>query len=134
MARLSGAALLSVLLGALFVAGAEAQVPPADGARLFRSYCAACHGVTGRGDGPMATQLRTLPPNLATLERRNNGVFPAERMRQVIEGAGPAAHGSRDMPVWGPLLERLSMGGTSAQDRIDALVRHLQDLQERPVK
>ena len=111
---------------------AAAAAPPVDGAMIFRFYCAACHGATGRGDGSMAGQLRTMPPNLATLARRNGGVFPAERVRQVIEGAGPAAHGSRDMPVWGPLFERLSVGGTSGQDRINAVVRYLQQIQERP--
>ena len=66
--------------------------------------------------------------------RRNGGVFPAERVRQVIEGAGPAAHGDRDMPVWGEVFKRLRVGGASAQDRIDAVVRYLQEIQERPAE
>jgi mono/diheme cytochrome c family protein len=110
---------------------AAAAVRPADGAMIFRSYCAPCHGAAGRGDGVMAGQLLKMPPNLATLATRNGGVFPVERVRQIIEGAGPAAHGSRDMPVWGPLLERLSLGGTGARDRIDAVVRYLQEIQQR---
>jgi len=31
---------------------------PEAGARLFVSYCSACHGPEGRGDGPMAALLR----------------------------------------------------------------------------
>ena len=112
----------------------QAAVPPADGPMIFRVYCAPCHGPAGRGDGVMAGQLRNVPPNLATLARRNGGVFPVERTRQIIEGSGPAAHGTRDMPVWGPLLERMALGGSGAQDRINALVRHLQDIQERPAE
>jgi mono/diheme cytochrome c family protein len=124
-----------------FVESIQAPAPspaqaaqPADGAMIYRFYCAPCHGASGRGDGVMAGQLRQPLPNLATLARRNGGTFPAERVRQIIQGSGPAAHGSRDMPVWGPLLERISLGGSGAQDRIDALVRHLQDIQEQPAE
>jgi mono/diheme cytochrome c family protein len=125
-----------------FVESIQAPAPPAapaapsppDGAMIFRFYCAPCHGVSGRGDGVMAGQLRRLPPNLSTLARRNGGTFPAERVRQIIEGSGPAAHGTRDMPVWGPLLERMALGGSGGPDRINALVRHIQDMQERPAE
>jgi mono/diheme cytochrome c family protein len=109
-----------------------AAVSPADGAFIYRSYCASCHGATGRGDGAMTDQLRRPPPNLTSLATRNGGVFPAERVRQVVEGVGPAAHGSRDMPVWGAVFRRLPVGGANAQDRIDAAVRYLQEIQERP--
>src|SRR5690349_2691768 len=75
-------------------------VPPvteaADGTALFRTYCANCHGMAGRGDGAMAGQFRRLPPDLTSYTVRNGGVFPAERLRQVIDGTGVAAHGDRD--------------------------------------
>jgi cytochrome c553 len=115
-------------------AGAAAAVTPADGAALFRYYCAPCHGATGRGDGVMAGQLRRMPPDLTTFAVRNGGVFPAERVRQVVEGTGPAAHGDRDMPVWGAVFKRLPVGGAGAQDRIDAIVRYLQEIQARPAE
>jgi mono/diheme cytochrome c family protein len=115
-------------------AAAAAATAPADGAALFRNYCAACHGTTGRGDGPMAGQLRRAPPNLTTFATRNGGVFPAERLRQVIDGTGVPSHGDRDMPVWGAVFKRLPVGGKDAQDRIDAVVRFLQELQERPAE
>jgi cytochrome c553 len=112
-------------------AAAAPPAPPVDGAMIFRFYCVPCHGPIGRGAGVMAGQLRRMPPNLATLAIRNGGVFPAERTRQIIDGTGPAAHGSREMPVWGPQFERLSLGGTSGQDRINAVMRYLQQIQER---
>jgi mono/diheme cytochrome c family protein len=102
----------------------------ADGAALYRAYCANCHGGAGRGDGPMGAQLRRQPPNLTTFAVRNGGVFPAERVRQVIDGSGIAAHGDRDMPVWGAVFKR-SSGGDEA-GRIDAIVRFLEGLQQRP--
>jgi mono/diheme cytochrome c family protein len=111
---------------------AATAAAPVDGAAIFRSYCAACHGASGRGDGAMAGQLRRPPPSLTTFATRNGGVFPAERVRQIIEGAGPAAHGNRDMPVWGAVFGRLPGGGAGAPARIDALVRYLQEIQERP--
>ena len=113
---------------------AAAAAAPADGGRLFRAYCAPCHGATGRGDGAMAGQLRRVPPNLATFATRNGGVFPAERLRQVIDGTGVASHGDRDMPVWGAVFKRLPVSGGDAQDRIDAVVRYLQEIQERPAE
>jgi mono/diheme cytochrome c family protein len=115
-------------------ASAATVTPPADGAAIFRSFCAPCHGTAGGGGGVMAGELRRVPPNLTGLTRSNGGAFPAERVRQVIEGAGPAAHGDRDMPVWGELFKRLRVGGASAQDRIDAVVRYLQEIQERPAE
>jgi len=109
---------------------AAAVAPAADGAALFRSYCANCHGAEGRGDGAMAGQLRRQPPNLTTCAMRNGGVFPAERVRQVVDGTGIAAHGDRDMPVWGAVFKRSTSGDTAA--RIDAIVRFLEGLQQRP--
>lgn len=112
------------------VPAAATAAPAADGAALFRSYCANCHGAEGRGDGAMAGQLRRLPPNLTTFAMRNGGVFPAERVRQVVDGTGIAAHGDRDMPVWGAVFKRATSGDAAA--RIDAIVRFLEGLQQRP--
>jgi mono/diheme cytochrome c family protein len=103
----------------------------ADGTALFRTYCANCHGTSGRGDGAMAGQMRRLPPDLSSFAVRNGGVFPAERVRQVIDGTGVAAHGDREMPVWGAVFKRSSGGNVAA--RIDAIVRFLESLQQRPV-
>jgi mono/diheme cytochrome c family protein len=102
------------------------------GARLFRTYCATCHGTTGRGGGPMAGELRKIPPDLTKYTARNGGVFPSERLRLIIDGRGVTAHGNRDMPVWGDAF-RSHQDGLSpdaAQARIDAIVRYLEILQE----
>jgi mono/diheme cytochrome c family protein len=102
-----------------------------DGETLFRTYCASCHGSTGRGDGPMAGELRRMPPSLTTFASRNGGVFPTERVRQIIDGTGPMAHGDRSMPVWGDVFKRTGDGHAGAAVRIDAIVQFLQGLQER---
>jgi len=105
--------------------------PGVDGARLYTSFCATCHGASGRGDGVMASQMRRTPPDLTSFATRNGGVFPAERVRQIIEGSGPAAHGNRDMPVWGEVFKRVGGANADGAARIDALVNFLATLQQR---
>ncbi|WP_460836635.1 c-type cytochrome [Noviherbaspirillum agri] len=71
------------------------------GKQEYETKCAVCHGAGGKGDGPMAGQLRTRPSDLTVLARKNQGVVPVARMFEVIEGANIPAHGTREMPVWG---------------------------------
>ncbi len=71
------------------------------GKQEFESNCAACHGMNGKGDGPMADQLRSSPADLTQLAKKNGGVLPTARLYEVIEGANVPSHGTRTMPVWG---------------------------------
>lgn len=103
---------------------------------LFQSYCASCHGPQARGNGALAQQLRKPVPDLTQYTMRNGGMFPSERVTQIIEGRGVAAHGPREMPVWGDAF-RASKGGYSAdtaRGRIDAIVRYLEGIQDRPAE
>jgi len=115
------------------------QVPPAlaieplSGAQLFRTHCASCHGENATGAGPISAQLRSTVPDLTTFSARNGGMFPAERVRQMIEGRGPAAHGDRSMPVWGDVFRRQNAGADPAM-RIDAIVTFLRSIQRRPAE
>jgi mono/diheme cytochrome c family protein len=64
--------------------------------------CAVCHGLTGKGDGPYKSALTKAPTDLSQLAKKNGGVYPFERVYEVIDGrANAVAHGSREMPVWG---------------------------------
>ena len=114
------------------------QVPSAGtndaGGQLFRTHCATCHGTTGRGNGPMADVLRRMPPDLTQYTRRNGGVFPSERVYRIIDGRDVASHGDREMPVWGDTFRAVPGGATDAavKLRIDAIVRYLAGIQERP--
>jgi mono/diheme cytochrome c family protein len=114
------------------------QAPPGavdPGAELFHTYCASCHGTRGRGDGPVAGQLRQLPPDLTTFTRRNGGVFPTERVRQILDGRGIGVHGERDMPVWGDAFRvRSGLTPEAVDARIAAIVRYLQDIQARDAR
>ena len=71
------------------------------GKREFDSNCASCHGVSGKGGGPIAELLKRGPTDLTTMQKRNGGIFPMARVYETIEGVGVAEHGTRDMPVWG---------------------------------
>lgn len=101
------------------------------GKRLYSSYCAMCHGADAKGGGPFSPQLKTWPPDLTQLKSRNNGVFPSLHVAEVIGGEfDKPAHGSREMPVWGPVFRSLAHGKKdSAQRRIDNLVRYIEALQ-----
>jgi mono/diheme cytochrome c family protein len=103
------------------------------GERLYRTYCATCHGASGRGDGPMADQLRTAPADLTGFAARNGGVFPNERLRAVIDGRGIRAHGIQEMPVWGDAFRSApeSLSARDALARIDAIVNYLRSIQGR---
>lgn len=71
------------------------------GQREFQRSCASCHGTGGKGDGVLVPHLRRSPPDLTQLARNNQGVFPFQRLYEVIDGDKLPAHGTRDMPVWG---------------------------------
>ena len=68
----------------------------------YESSCASCHGVDGKGTGPVAAALKTKPADLTTIAKENNGVFPFGHIYGVIDGRQKVkSHGARDMPIWG---------------------------------
>lgn len=75
---------------------------PDIGQREYESNCAACHGVSGKGDGPVAEVLKVRVPDLTQLSRNNGGVFPFGRVYESIDGRQQLqSHGTPNMPVWG---------------------------------
>lgn len=136
---------LLMAVGLLFVAGpAQAQekektvkkapiqgTSPAKGGEMFQSYCAACHGKDAKGAGPASAELKTAPPDLTTLAKRHGGKFPEDYVTSILRnGAKAPAHGSAEMPVWGPLFGSVSGGDqTVVNMRISNLVRYLESIQ-----
>lgn len=103
---------------------------PASGQQMFKDYCAACHGATGKGDGPAAELLKTPPPDLTAMARNNNGKFPADHFAAVLRfGTGTHAHGTIDMPVWGPLFSRENKD--LMQMRVSNLESYVESIQQK---
>jgi mono/diheme cytochrome c family protein len=107
------------------------QTSAASGQEMYVSYCAACHGRDGKGSGPAAKALKVPPSDLTVLARSNQGKFPDAHVYQVIKGdAMTPAHGSKDMPVWGPVFRALSKGDqATVQLRITNLTNYVESLQ-----
>jgi mono/diheme cytochrome c family protein len=103
------------------------------GKQMFNEYCASCHGKNAKGDGPAAPALKEPLPDLTSLARRNGGKYPEAHVETVIRfGAeANAAHGSEDMPVWGPIFGSMSGSSRSpeVQLRISKLAHYLGTLQ-----
>jgi mono/diheme cytochrome c family protein len=136
--RSKGLGVAVAVAGIAFASGAAAfdAVTLADysGEELFDRFCASCHGVGARGDGPVARSLNVAVPDLTSIAVRY-GEFPAARIRDVIDGRGidTAAHGTRTMPVWGYEFYVEEGADVTAQravrDAINRLVEHLLSLQ-----
>jgi mono/diheme cytochrome c family protein len=94
---------LAVALVAAMPHAAFAQKAKLDpGKQAYELQCAICHGIDAKGNGFYTASLKVPPPDLTSLSKRNGGVFPIDRLIKVIDGRTEiAAHGSRDMPIWG---------------------------------
>ncbi len=112
------------------------------GKSLFLSSCAACHGIDGRGKGPLSGQLRAAPPDLTVLAKKNGDVFPVSAVYEMIDGRKVIpAHGTRTMPVWGDLFaplhalnfrwSHLPADEAVARTRILAVIDYLNRIQQK---
>lgn len=110
-------------------AGREARTMT--GRELYVAYCASCHGMEGRGDGPAAEAMRMRPADLTALTEKHGGKFPTVRVQRLLGGIeGLPAHGGRRMPVWGPVFLPLSPAEGQTAALIDRLVQYLQSIQK----
>lgn len=124
---------VSVLLAA--PASLAVDLSTSSGAQLFRQFCASCHGRDGEGNGPVAPFFKLLPPDLTLIARRSGGVFPAERVRRIVDGTEIVyPHGAREMPVWGLEFAMTAEGPTQgravAEATIARLVEYLRSIQK----
>jgi mono/diheme cytochrome c family protein len=103
------------------------------GPALFKAYCAVCHGESGKGDGSMATALKVKPPDLTRIAARNGGRFPTERAQRIISGEElpSKGHGTREMPVWGPIFSQVARDQDLGRVRVDNLARYLKEIQTK---
>ena len=72
---------------------------PTNGKQMYTNYCAPCHGVDGKGQGPAASALKAPPTDLTVLAKNNNGKYPDAHIVTVLRfGSELPAHGSARMP------------------------------------
>ena len=110
--------------------GTAPQTNVVSGPDMFKAYCAACHGPNAKGNGPAATALKKMPTDLTLLARNNQGKFPEERFREVVErNALVIEHGTSDMPLWGPVFRSLRGGDDGAKLRVFNLMKYVETLQ-----
>lgn len=134
--------LFALICGAAVVAQAQQAkikpeplpyTSPTKGIEMYAVYCAPCHGVAGKGNGPAASALKTPPPDLTKLAARNHGKFPEAAVYTAIRGDANApiqAHGSPEMPVWGKIFMSISGDQANAQLRLANLVAYLKTIQK----
>ncbi|HEY8514085.1 MAG TPA: cytochrome c [Candidatus Binatia bacterium] len=96
---------------AWLAAPAEPARGESEGEKLYRTLCASCHGVDGRGDGPAAPALSPPPTDLTKSD------LSVPELMKVIDGRRTIrAHGDAAMPVWGRVFEH-ALEGSPRQHR-----------------
>jgi mono/diheme cytochrome c family protein len=131
-------------LSSFFCGGAAAQTKPVSqksyelliysvrGPDLFHAHCAACHGPDGKGSGPVAAALKAKPADLTILAKNNEGKFPTERVQKFISGNDTSlvSHGTREMPVWGPIFHQIEEDQDFGNVRLQNLIKYLKSIQQ----
>jgi mono/diheme cytochrome c family protein len=125
-----------VCIGVLISAVTTVSIPVAgyaqgrdSGQYWYSNYCASCHGREGKGDGPVAKSLSHAPADLTRLSAANGGTFPSDRIAEVVDGRREvAAHGTREMPVWGRAVR---FGPSIVGKRVRAIIDYVSTLQSK---
>jgi mono/diheme cytochrome c family protein len=86
--------------------------------KVFKFYCAQCHGLGGKGDGPNVTKDFPVSPRNFTNAQEMNKLSDADIKNVILDG-GPAASKSPMMPPWSKTL---------GEAEVDALIQHLRKL------
>jgi mono/diheme cytochrome c family protein len=126
--RARGSRVGLVAIAAALAAPVLAAGPPdagvvARGETTYTRYGVACHGKAGRGDGPLAGDLRVSVPDLTTMATRSGGAYPYDRVVRIINsGDALRGHGTADMPAWGDAFKKTKGTGEAT---VDAAIRNL---------
>jgi mono/diheme cytochrome c family protein len=102
-----------------------------DGQELYKAYCATCHGGDGKGVGPMTEWLKIKAPDLTRLAMREGGRFPLTRVQKIILGEAniTGGHGTREMPVWGPIFSEIVKDQDVGRLRVYNVAQYLGKMQ-----
>ncbi|MCP5082592.1 MAG: cytochrome c [Alphaproteobacteria bacterium] len=97
---------------------AVAPAAAADTIQVFKFYCAQCHGLEGKGDGPNVTKDFPVSPRNFTDAKEMDKLSDADIKNVILDG-GPAMSKSPMMPPWGKTL---------TAEQVDGLIMHLRQL------
>ncbi|MGD0824348.1 MAG: c-type cytochrome [Terriglobales bacterium] len=125
---------LAVSLSAQLSNPQQQAIRPVEGASIFRSYCASCHGLGARGKGPVAQALKREVPDLTRLALRNGGAFPGIHVRTIIMFGGDellSAHGSKVMPIWGSIFHEIEFDQDLGNVRLENVTQYLESIQRK---
>lgn len=106
----------------------------ASGQEMYNTYCAVCHGKDGKGNGPAAPALKVPVPDLTTLTVRHEGTYPADYVQSVLRFGAEKfpVHGTKDMPIWGPLFSSVSAHDQARVTlRISNVTKYIESLQSK---
>lgn len=111
----------------------HAKTDPAAGKITYQKHCAACHGESGKGDGPVASALKPAPTDLTALSKSHEGKFPEGFVAAALKfGRNLSAHGSPDMPVWGERFKTMEpLHDPTGQQHLDDLLAYLKTIQAK---
>ncbi len=134
-AQASTAFLLLILLLAATARTAAAQ----SGIRDYQNYCAECHGLGGKGDGPSRLTIPMNPPpnDLTQMAKNNGGKFPFDEVVESIDGRkNIPSHARLQMPFWGTTLQKPGKEFTPESDaevkkRIESMARYVESIQQK---
>jgi len=122
---------LSVLFVAAILLSPQAQAQAFEkysGEETFHRFCASCHGEEGHGDGPVASAIPIMVPDLTRLRQRLGDKFPEETLRRIIDGRNAVIyHGTRYMPVWGYEFWVEEGADAEAEQNVEIIIRNLID-------
>lgn len=75
-----------------------------NGKALYENNCAACHGTSGKGDGPAAVSMRPKPRDLA--DEAYMQILSDTYLLEIITYGGASVDKSPLMPGWGNVLDQ----------------------------
>lgn len=112
---LAGGLILVGVYGSALAAAVACRPPATPSAyrpdALYRRYCASCHGLAGKGDGPVSEVLKVQPPDLTRLAAQYGGEDLVDTIQQAIDGRRAIrAHGEKGLPVWGEFFAEEFLG------------------------
>ncbi len=134
---LSSALVILATFGVLFAQtvknGSAPYTNATSGKDMYRTYCASCHGIDGKGNGPAAPAVKSAVPDLTLLSRKSGGKFPSDHVVAVIRGdSNSPSHGSAEMPVWGPVFLKASESHVGeAQLRVHNVTEYIESIQQK---